>query len=265
MALDDSAAFWVPAPIPGEAGRYRLAASEAACVGIPGRDAPMGGVTTGAAIEAMEHATGSSLLWATSQFVDRAPTETDFDIQVEIVGSGRRVQRARATLLEGDRVILTTIGALGEPDGTGGQTFSAMPAVPAPTDCPTLGVPASAAQGLMGQFERRRADRDEALGREAIWFSPVAGHGVSAGLLAIIGDFLAGAHPDTRGSVGFDNTLRMVATPDTEWILADMAIAHIGESVYPRQHEPVLGIWLPDGDRELDGASAADEPVGRIG
>ena len=65
-----------------------------------------------------------------------------------------------------------------------------------------------------------------------MWFRSVAGHRVSAGLLAIVGDFLAGAHPDTRGSVGFDNTLRMVALRDTDWILADMAIAHIGESVF---------------------------------
>ncbi len=224
--------FWIPEAVSGEPGRYRLAASEAACVGIPGRRAPMGGVTTGAAIEAMERATGQSLLWATAQFVDRAPTDTDFNIQVEVLGSGRRIQRARATLLDGDRVILTAAGALGALDGTGGQTFSAMPAVPAPLDCPRLELPDSAAQGLLGQFERRRAHRDEAVGREALWFRPVAGHRVSAGLLAIIGDFLAGAHPDTRGSVGFDNTLRMVALPDTEWILADMAIAHIGASVF---------------------------------
>ena len=129
-------------------------------------------------------------------------------------------------------MILTTVGALGARDEVGGQTFSAMPGVPAPLDCPGLEIPTSAARGLMGQLERRLAQRDEPSGRETVWFRPLAGHGVSAGLLAIIGDFLAGAHPDTRGSIGFDNTLRVVAMPDTDWILADMAIAHIGESVF---------------------------------
>ena len=121
-------------------------------------------------------------------------------------------------------------GALGTLDESGGQTFASMPTVPAPSECERLEVPDDG--GLMSQLERRRARRDEATGREAVWFRPVARHPVSAGLLAILGDFLAGAHPDTRGSVGFDNTLRMVARPDTDWILADMAIAHIGESVF---------------------------------
>ena len=225
-------AFWVPEAVPGTEGLYRLTASDAACVGIPGRRAPMGGVTTGAAIEAMELATNRSLFWATSQFVEPAPTETDFDIRVDVVGRGRSVQRARATLLDGDRVILVAAGALGTADETDGQTFAPMPPVPPPGDCRRLDAPDPGDGGLMSQFDRRRARRDEASGRDAVWFRPVAAHPVRAGLLAILGDFLAGAHPDTRGSVGFDNTLRMVARPDTEWILADMAIAHIGDRTF---------------------------------
>ena len=82
--------FWLPVPVGG--WRYRLPASDAACVGIPGRRAPMGGVTTGAAIEAMEQATGSALYWASSQFVSAAPTETDFEIEVLVVVTASRVK-----------------------------------------------------------------------------------------------------------------------------------------------------------------------------
>lgn len=189
----------------------------------------MGGVTTAAAIEAMEQETGKSLFWATSQFLAPAPTERDFEIRVEVLGRGRRATRMRATLLHGDETILVAAGALGEADPSAGVSFCAVPSVPDSAECPRLETPDDG--GLMSQLERRRAHRDEP-GREAVWFRFLAGHGTSAGTLAILGDFLAGAHPDTRGSVGFDNTLRVVAPRETDWILADMSIAHIGAEVF---------------------------------
>ena len=225
------ARFWVPEATE-TAGRYRLNASDAACVGIPGRRAPMGGVTTAATVEALEHATGRSLLWATAQFIAPAPVETDFEIRVEVVGDGRRVQRARATLANGSEPILVTAAALGDFEERSGETFQTPPDVAAAEACPPIPVPEAAASGVIGQFERRLALRGHARGLEAVWFRPLAGPPLNAGLLAILGDFLAGAHPDTRGSVGFDNTLRMVARPDTEWILAESRIAHIGEQTF---------------------------------
>ena len=226
-------AFWVPEAEAGAEGRYRLVASEAACIGIPGRHAPMGGVTTGAAIEAMEHATGKSLIWATAQFLNPAPTDEDFEIHVEVLGGGSRTPQARATLLKDDRPVLVASGALGRVGEEEGRSFVPMPAVPDPQDCPSLEnaepVPPG---GLMSLFERRLGHRDEPAGRNVVWFRPVGGHAVRAGLLAIIGDFLASAHTDTRGSIGLDNTLRVVSTPDTRWILADMRIAHIGERIF---------------------------------
>ena len=223
--------FWVPEALPEREGRYRLVASEAACVGIPGRRAPRGGVTTAAAIDAREQATGCALHWASSQFVSAAPTDTDFEIEVELVAGGRQVQRVRATLQDGEREILVAAGALGAPDPPGGEAFVAMPSVPSPGACRRLDAPSGTGTDLFQQFDRRLALRDEAAGRELVWFRSVDAHPVSAGLLAILGDFVAGAHPHTRGSIGFDNTLRVVARPETEWVLAEAAIAHIGERI----------------------------------
>ncbi len=222
-------AFWIPRPDPNSKLRFRWIATEAACARIPGLTAPMGGVTNAAAIEAMERATGKSLLWSTTQFLNTAPIETDFDIEVEIVGGGRRTPQARATLRDGDRLILATSGALGDREEAGGQSFEAMPDVPAPESCPEHdGSSASLPGGLMSQFERRLANQDDERGNQSLWFRSVDAHPTCAGLLAILGDFISGAHPATRGSIGLDNTLRVVMTPDTEWILTDTHIAHIG-------------------------------------
>ena len=222
-------AFWVPhlqSP-----GHYRLAASEAACIGIPGRRAPMGGVTTAAAIQAMEHHVGKALIWASSQFVRAAPTDTDFGIHVEALGGSERRPQARATLADGSGPIVIVSGALGMDDGHG-HTFSKAEDRPRPLDCPPMEAPARiAAGGLLDQFERRLAAEDEGAGRQSVWFRSVDGHPTSAGLLAVISDFVAGAHPDTRGSIGLDNTLRMVSRSQSDWILADIHIDHVADRI----------------------------------
>ncbi len=222
--------FWIPRAL-GPA-RYHLAASEAACIGIPGRRAPMGGVTTAAAIHAMEHHTGKSLIRASSQFVDAAPTDTDFDIHVEILGGSARRPQARATLAHDGRAIAIVSGSLGADEDIG-RSFLAAGSVPRPSDCRPLAAPARiAAGGLLEQFERRLASQEEEAGRQSVWFRSVEGHPTSAGLLAVISDFVAGAHPDTRGSIGLDNSLRVVSRSPSSWILADIHIDHVGDRIF---------------------------------
>ena len=229
-AVADREAFWIPhAQSPA---RYRLAASEAACIGIPGRRAPMGGVTTAAAIHAMEHHTGKPLIWASSQFVSAAPTDTDFDIHVEVLGGSERRPQAKATLAHNGRPIVIVSGALGADEGTG-QSFLEAESVPHPLECQPLAAPAEIAEGgLLEQFERRLAFQDERAGRQSLWFRSVDGHPTSAGLLAVITDFVAGAHSHTRGSIGLDNVVRMVSRAQSDWILADIRIDHVGERIF---------------------------------
>jgi acyl-CoA thioesterase len=226
-------AFWAPEAISQADGRYRLPASDAACVGAAGRFAPLGGVTAGAAIDAMEQATGKSVIWATCQFANPAPTETDFDIDVDIVGGGKRTPQARATLRSGNLPCVIAMGALGEVATQEGQSFDMMPAVSPPLDTAIFeDQPGSASGGLLNQFERRLAHRDETTGRQAMWFRSVNPHPVRSGLLAIIADFLAGAYSQTRTGISLELTLQMVARPQTNWILAVSAIAHIGEKTF---------------------------------
>ena len=229
-AVADREAFWIPHAL--SAGHYRLPASEAACIGIPGRRAPMGGVTTAAAIHAMEDCTGKPLIWASSQFVNAAPTDTDFDIEVQILGGSERRPQARATLANEGRPIVIVSGALGAEEAAE-QSFLAPRAVPRPSGCRPLAAPARiAAGGLLDQFERRVAFEDEDAGRQSVWFRSVDDHSTSTGLLAVITDFVAGAHSSTRGSIGLDNTLRMVSRSQSQWILADIHIEHVGERIF---------------------------------
>ena len=192
----------------------------------------MGGVTTAAAIHALEDHTGKSLIWASSQFVNAAPTDTDFDIHVEILGGSERRPQTRATLAHEGRPIVIVNGALGAEEAVE-HRFVTSDAVPRPLDCLPLAVPIRlAAGGLLDQFERRLAFEDEDAGRQSLWFRSVDGHTTSAGLLAVIADFVAGAHLTTRGSIGLDNTLRMISRSQSEWLLADIHIDHVGERVF---------------------------------
>ncbi len=192
----------------------------------------MGGVTTAAAIHALEDHTGKPLIWSSSQFVHAAPTDTDFDIQVEMLGGSERRPQARATLAYEGRAIAIVSGALGA-DGAAGESLVTAADVPRPAECQLLTVPARiAAGGLLDQFERRLAFEDEGVGRQSVWFRSVDGHATSTGLLAVVSDFVAGAHPSTRGSIGLDNTMRMVSRSQSEWLLAEIHIDHVGGRIF---------------------------------
>lgn len=130
--------YWAPEVVSQANGRYRLPPSDAACVGAAGRFAPLGGVTAAAAIDAMEQATGQSVTWATCQFANPAPTETDFDIHVDVSGGGKRTPQARAMLRNGDLPIVSALGALGTATDEKGQSFDLMPSVSLALDSPAF-------------------------------------------------------------------------------------------------------------------------------
>ena len=89
--------FWLPQRVNDY--RFRLAACAAGCVGVPGRYAMMGGVTSAAVITAMETVTAKQLLWSSTQFISHAPARVDFDIEVSLVAEGSRITQAQASSL----------------------------------------------------------------------------------------------------------------------------------------------------------------------
>jgi len=240
-------AFWVPQRISDN--RFRLPASQAGCVGVPGRYAMMGGVTSAAVITAMEEIAGRQLLWSTTQFISHAPAEVDFDIQVSLLAEGGRITQAQGSLYDGDRLVLQTSAALGEISDEIGNQYCEPRARTAPESCSAkeTGPPVEPG-GLLDQFERRVAQQSDEAGFESLWFRLKDARlneerPVSAGLLAVLGDFLPGAVSPTRGASSVDNTLRINRLESCEWMLAETSIQAIRDRLY----QGVMNIFSESG------------------
>ena len=193
-----------------------------------------GGCGLGAAVVAMEEASGRPLIWATAQYVSYAMLGSTLDIEVEITAVGGHVTQARATGLDGDRQVLTVNAALGTNDVAIGGVWETPPEVPAPLDCPPRRLPPEVLNSLFEHVETRQAigrtfeqiDGTPGTPNTALW-ARVPGHlEPSAGMLAIFGDYLSGgvANPIGQRVMGrsLDNTIRMVQLEPTEWVLLDM-------------------------------------------
>ena len=95
-----------------------------------------GGCGLGAALVALEEATGRPTVWATAQYVSYAKTHSTVDITVEIQAVGGHLTQARAVAREGDREVLGVTAALGSNTLEVGGVWVEMPDVPAPDRCP---------------------------------------------------------------------------------------------------------------------------------
>ena len=212
--------FWTPHVLKGETGQFDYVAGREACVGPPERQFLMGGVAMAAAITALEQTIDKPLRWASMQFVTGAMLGDRIRISVEPLGGGRSLIQARALLHQGDRLLQSVSAALGRRDSGSDHQFAEMPNVPPAADCPPKTDDTFAADdNLLALFERRTALEDGAAGIELMWIRPRFTAPVSAALLALISDFLLGAHGRTRGGTSLDNTLRMHRIVQTEWVL----------------------------------------------
>ena len=193
-----------------------------------------GGCGLGAAVVAMEEASGRPLIWATAQYVSYAMLGSTLDIEVEITAVGGHVTQARATGLDGDRQVLTVNAALGTNDVAIGGVWETPPEVPAPLDCPPRRLPPEVLNSIFEHVETRQAigrtfeqiDGTPGTPNTALWARVPGPLEPSAGMLALFGDYLSGgvANPIGQRVMGrsLDNTIRMVQLEPTEWVLLDM-------------------------------------------
>lgn len=230
--------FWKPAPDPQDLDKFKLFASEPACVGPPERQFLMGGVGVAAAIEALEVSCQKPLLWITTHFISGAGFGDELDISIKKYVEGRSVTQAQANLRLGDRLVHRSSAALGGKPHHASARFVKMPDTKAPHDC-ALKEPDGfySDTNLQSQFEKRLAYNDDATGREICWFRATQEQTVTAGLVAIVADFLLGATAMTRGGTSLDNTLRVVEIKQTEWFLLDTQIAFYENAItHGRSH-----------------------------
>jgi acyl-CoA thioesterase II len=196
-----------------------------------------GGCGLGAAISAMEGASGRDCIWATAQYLSYAKPGEVMDIDVTLAVIGHQMTQARAVCHVGNREILTVNAALGHrPLDLHGQ-FETMPDVPPPSACkprpyrmPVEGtINERLEQRLVRGRELEDLDGTPGDGQVLSWVRiPDVIEGVDAAALAVLGDFVpmgVGQSLGVRGGGNsLDNTLRVVHLVPTEWVLLDIRV-----------------------------------------
>ena len=195
-----------------------------------------GGCGLGAALVALEVASGRPTIWATGQYLSYALTDSWVEWEVTLAAVGGHVTQGRAVGRVDGREILTVNSALGADDLDVEGVWVEPPIVPSPEDCPPRFLPSLFQNTIMDSIEVRMArgrsfeEMDGSPGDPdpAMW-ARIPGHlSVSAATLAIVGDYVSGqvSQPIGRRAMGrsLDNTLRMVQVQPTEWVLCDIHI-----------------------------------------
>jgi acyl-CoA thioesterase len=195
-----------------------------------------GGCGLGAAIEALERTTGRPVVWATAQYLSYAQPPSVLDIDVTIAVEGHHITQARAVGHVADREILTVNAALGHRDIDASGAWASPPDVPGPDECPGRSLRLPGEDSIMTRLEVRLADARDwseldgtpGTGRSALWARIPDLLEVSAGTLAILGDYVPFGLSQALGRVGggnsLDNTLRVARLVPTEWVLLDIRI-----------------------------------------
>ncbi len=201
--------------------RFQLPVTSDVLVGPPERQFLMGGVSLASAICAMEWAADRPLIWAAAQFLSSGGPGETVEIDVELPVVGGKVTQARATSFVGDRTVVTVTASLGGREDRPTAVFAKMPDVPAPDACAPKLSDFASSDDMHKRFEKRTAYQSDEDGVERLWFRRPFGEPLSAGVLAIIADFLAGGHSQSGGSASLDNTLRIHNIVESEWVLLD--------------------------------------------
>lgn len=217
--------YWESTPHAGAENTFDYHLSRQACVGLDERMHLMGGVGLGAGIWAMEQTAGAPILWASVQFVSTAFVGADCTIKTEILHDGRRVAHSRATIMEGDRPIHFITGSHAKLSEGDTETFTAMPDMPSPEDCPERGNRHDGFDNLVSRIEMRVAKWKPKQGLGYLWFRSKDGLPTSAPWLAVLADFMPAPHPATNKCTSLDNTLRIHNLVQSEWILGECYVS----------------------------------------
>jgi len=214
-----------------------------------------GGCGLGAALVALEGASGRPTVWATAQYLSYAPVNSVVEWEVTLAVVGGHVSQGRAVGSVDGSEILTVNAALGKDDLEAGGIWVQPPRVPPPEASPPRFLPAMFRNTIMDSVEVRTAKGrtfEELHGEtgdpnSALW-ARVPGHlSPSAATLAIFGDYVSGAvsQPLGRRAMGrsLDNTLRVVELRDTEWVLCDIRM----HALVGGYGQGIAFLWSQDG------------------
>ncbi len=207
-------------------------------VGPPGREFLFGGAGLAAAVTAMERTVERPTIWATAQYLSYARPASIVDLDVVVPVHGKHNTQARAIGHVGDQEIFTVNAALGSRPSDISEQWAARPDAPPPEDCEPMPRWRKDAKDLhdmldlrvaKGRYGEKRWDGTISQdGHAVLWGRAKAGLPFTAGLLAVIADFVPSA---TRHALGrragansLDNTIRIRQIVPTEWVLCDIRI-----------------------------------------
>lgn len=220
--------------------RFRMAIERRLCVGPPDAQFMFGGAGLGAAIAAMETATGRPVVWATAQYLSFARPDAVLDLEVVVPVTGRYSSQARVIARVEGQEIITVNAALGSRPGDVSMSWPEIPTVPPPGDCPAMTFDwKRRTDDLNSQFDQRIAagrfgpERNDGIpspdGCSAMWVRPSdPAEPIDRVMLALMADFVPSgvghALGASTGGNSLDNTIRFLDVRPTEWVLCSTRI-----------------------------------------
>lgn len=214
-----------------------------------------GGAGLGSCVEALERATGRPAVWASAQFLDYAPPGKSLEITITEAVRGHQVSQARAVGRVDGAEILTVNAALGWRDVAFHGSWSEMPDVSAPDDCPPRELMAHHRGTIADSIEMRIAKGRMVSelpgppgdGRIALWVRIEGLDLTQSSLLAIFGDFvpmgIGQALGERAGGNSLDNTIRIAHRHPTDWVLADVRVHAVNDGF----GHGLIHLWAQDG------------------
>lgn len=207
-----------------------------------------GGTAIAVSITAAELVTGRGAVWMTTQFVATAPPGEEISVHAEVLAPGRRTNQVRVTGTNPDGdVMFASLGATGHHgDGEPAGTFENPPEVQRPEDSQAWRSPFAAMVDRSGldvdvppmpegvgfptviefRVPEVRSHPDPAPGRTCLWARRRDGVPVTPALVAFIADMvplsLSAALGVVAVSISLDNSIRIGAFEETEWVLVDL-------------------------------------------
>jgi acyl-CoA thioesterase II len=213
--------------------RWRMPVVQGLCTG---GGFLFGGAGLAAAVAALEGTTGRPVVWAAAQYLSFARPGTMLDVDVTVAVEGHQVSQARAVAtVDGDE-ILTVNAALGRRPFEAVGEWAIRPDAPPPDECRPRAWRHEHADSIQRRVDARMAsgrDPDEldgtpGDGRTLMWARVPEITEVSAGMLAVLGDYVPSgigqALGARAGGRSLDNTIRVVQLVPTEWVLLDIRV-----------------------------------------
>jgi acyl-CoA thioesterase-2 len=238
---------------PNAANWFTLAAGERAsqrsvrirdrhCTGPRDRRFLFGGMGVALVGEALRSVTGGEVSAISLQFIEPTPVGSELVLEVARM-DGRRFIQADVAGWVGDRLVMRGIASLRAASGSLSWKVDQPIEAPPPEACPVIVAHHEADQdvhsllemrlvrGRFGIFSKAPVSGD---GCVRLWMRPAEGP-FHLGHLALVADFVPSITSNAlgvrSGGSSLDNTIRHFGMPEGQWVLAELAVHAIRDSV----------------------------------